>query len=375
MSPPSACCNPFNVRNHKCVYKGIREVTKQWGSIYANLLGKHLCGTCRIKIGKQRTSVLFSKPTNKTITVSNCRFDSETTSSSDYEESAYKDSDCQGSCVVFYIPFLIIHLFVDEFLPKCAMKNESEYSRKDLSAAAEIKKALLSENNYKKKLQLLTTVPIDWSAAKIQELLGVTRYMAETAINIRQSFGFGTTPPKKMGRPLSISVVQAVREFYKSDEYSRVMPGKKDYVTVRINGKRENVQKRLLLCNLKDLYHSFLVKHPDLKISLSKFTKLRPASCVVVGCSGSHNVCVCKIHQNMKLKIYGLNQALREPRNRYSISTFTEGFMCPNPSQSCNLLICSNCRGFSSMAQSLKENFNANEIVEVHFKQWISTDR
>ena len=89
--------------------------------------------------------------------------------------------------------------------------------------------------------------------------------------------------------------IDLVESFYQNDEYSREMPGAKQFVSV---GYKIHKQKRLLLCNLSELYAVFKEKYPDLKIGLSKFCSLRPKWCKNIGSSGSHTVCVCTIHQN-----------------------------------------------------------------------------
>ena len=61
------------------------------------------------------------------------------------------------------------------------------------------------------------------------------------------------------------------------------------------------MQKRLVPCNLRELYQVFKDHYPNEVIGLSKFADLRPKHCVLAGASGSHSVCVCTIHQNMKL--------------------------------------------------------------------------
>jgi hypothetical protein len=48
-----------------------------------------------------------------------------------------------------------------------------------------------------------------------------------------------------------------IQEFYQNDEHSRHLPGKKDSVSV---SKNVHVQKRLILCNLKELYEAFKTK-------------------------------------------------------------------------------------------------------------------
>ena len=44
-----------------------------------------------------------------------------------------------------------------------------------------------------------------------------------------------------------------------------------------------------------------------MKIGLSKFAELRPKECVLAGASGTHNVCVCTIHQNVKLMLSAIS--------------------------------------------------------------------
>ena len=53
-------------------------------------------------------------------------------------------------------------------------------------------------------------------------------------------------------------MVQTVTDFYKLDEISALMPVKKDCVKVKNdNGEKIDIQKRLLLGTLRELYQSF----------------------------------------------------------------------------------------------------------------------
>ena len=81
------------------------------------------------------------------------------------------------------------------------------------------------------------------------------------------------------------------------DEYSCQMPGQKDCVTVN----KIKHQKRLLLFKLEEMYKFFKEKHNDMKISFSKFCKLRPKWCILVGAKGTHTVCICLQHEIAKL--------------------------------------------------------------------------
>ena len=45
----------------------------------------------------------------------------------------------------------------------------------------------------------------------------------------------------------------------------------------------------------------FKEKYPVSKIGLTKFFEPRPKSCISLGSSGTHNVCICSLHQNTVL--------------------------------------------------------------------------
>ena len=57
-------------------------------------------------------------------------------------------------------------------------------------------------------------------------------------------------------------------------------------------GKQEHCTKRLLLCNLKELYEQFKTLNPGVKVGFSTCAMLRPRECVLAGSSGTHSVCV-----------------------------------------------------------------------------------
>ena len=65
-----------------------------------------------------------------------------------------------------------------------------------------------------------------------------------------------------------------VINFYQSAEFSRMCPGKKEFVSVKLNGVKQHMQKRLLLINLKE-FHLEFKKATDINIGFSKFCELR----------------------------------------------------------------------------------------------------
>lgn len=95
-------------------------------------------------------------------------------------------------------------------------------------------------------------------------------------------------------------------DFYTSDEYSRQLPGMKNVKSVKQpSGKRLKIQKRLLLINIKELYTEYKKKYSSVGAvcKLSVFFDHRPAYVINVGASGTHSVCVCLYHQNVKLML------------------------------------------------------------------------
>ena len=101
-----------------------------------------------------------------------------------------------------------------------------------------------------------------------------------------------------------------VKKICERDDVSRLCPGK-DCVSVKLeDGRKEKVQKRLLLSNLKEIYQHVVTENPAGKVRFSTFAMLRPKWCVPGGSSGTHNVCVCTYHQNEKLMISCIDRSL-----------------------------------------------------------------
>ena len=81
-----------------------------------------------------------------------------------------------------------------------------------------------------------------------------------------------------------------------------------------------------MLSNLKEIYCCFIEKNPGITIGFSKFADLRPKNCmykytcILVGTSGAHSVCVCTIHQNVKLMITGCKLSQLTANHQYSLT-------------------------------------------------------
>ena len=93
-----------------------------------------------------------------------------------------------------------------------------------------------------------------------------------------------------------------VKELFERDDASRLCP--EDCVSVKLeDGRKEKVQKRLLLSNLREIYQHFVTENPAVKVVFSTFAILLTRWSVPVGSSETHNVCACMYHQNVKLML------------------------------------------------------------------------
>ena len=140
------------------------------------------------------------------------------------------------------------------------------------------------------------------------------------------------------------------------------------------------MSKRLILCNLKELYAAYKFKYPDHKVGFSKFCSLRPKWCVLAEVKGAHSVYVCTIHQNVKLML----SAIGLEKSYYQI---IEMIVCSREFRECMIHRCNLCPAiqvvqnflmqFLKQAQEPEEYFESdeNEELTIDFKQWTTTDR
>ena len=141
------------------------------------------------------------------------------------------------------------------------------------------------------------------------------------------------------------------------------MPGAKDYVSVAY---KVHKQKRLLLCNLKELYAAYKDKFIESKIGFSKFCALRPKYCKLLGSAGGHAVCVCAIHQNAILACNALC---------LDYKVLMSKVVCNLTNKMCMIHRCPNCPGKIKLLDFLYQSFSDNTDDEITFQQWVSTDR
>lgn len=160
------------------------------------------------------------------------------------------------------------------------------------------------------------------------------------ARKLQQEHGILPTPSSARGKPLSCEVVQAIKQFYCEDDVSRIMPGAKDFVSVKEGDVKVHKQHRLLLLNLNELYALFKERNSSYALGLSKVCELRPKECVTVGARGTHSVCVCTIRQNVKLMLADLPVV-----TKITYHDLIKRYVCSKESASCMLHSCDSCPG------------------------------
>lgn len=71
---------------------------------------------------------------------------------------------------------------------------------------------------------------------------------------------------------------------------------------------------------------------------LIKFFTVRPNQCILAGDSGTHMVCVCIYHKNVKLMLNGdIANLTPGTAMQLSYKDCLRTMMCPNPTLSCHL--------------------------------------
>ena len=182
--------------------------------------------------------------------------------------------------------------------PSTAEKTQNTASKCDENCMPEVIKSLKEKyivSSRSEQIRSLTIFARNMSIRGMMSEFSCSQRMAVQAKNLEKENGMLSSPNPKQGKILPDEVKSAVTEFYRSDEVSRIMPGKKDCVVVRNEHGKDKIQKHLVLNNLKELFQKFKEKNPGLKVGFAKFAMLHPSECVLAGSEGTHSVCVCTV--------------------------------------------------------------------------------
>lgn len=229
-------------------------------------------------------------------------------------------------------------------------------------------------SSYSEKIQILTVgASAKLNPYQISKEFETTIYLAKMAIDEYKIGGLFSKPVQKTLKRFSADHENAVKSYYINDEVSKMLPGRKDYVTIKLpDGTKHQEQKRLLLFNIRTAHEMFKDKHPHISIGCSKFAELRPKQVVFAGAPGTLIVCVCMIHANPELMWEALSKyAAISSHGLKNCTDCILSTLCNPPSSDCNLGACSLCPGNSTLESALQDILQLHDEGEVRFSQWV----
>ena len=235
-------------------------------------------------------------------------------------------------------------------------------------------KEKFDSSNYGCKVQILTMFTDIYSVSEIMNIFEVPKSIAYEAAELKKTKGILSIPDPRKGKKLPEDVANRVIAFYSDEAFDhvRILPGKKDCKSIR---KNVHVQKRLILCTLRELFKYYKERYPNDNLSFSSFCRLRPKYCVEAGSSGTHSVCVCCKHQNTKLLLNAW------AHNNLDYKEIIPKIVCNMNDHDCMLRLCKNCNSLEKL-ESVLINFvfsSSENLVdydeEITYQQWTQTDR
>lgn len=350
------CCNPFNTVGHKG--KHLRSLSKNVKREFPDLpYNSMICHSCR-KMKDKRMSGSSDSLDKLNGNVSK-------TNSVDYNEDVddfySRDSTFSMDCSTY-----------NEII-----RSEREMELEDMLSGLKQKFSSLKITD-PLRVRILTIAPQSWSISQISKEFNCSRRIAKRSKVLRDSEGILAETTVKKGKVLTENTVKKVKDFYNDDMNGRIMPGKKDVVSVKTDEGRSLIQKRLLLLDLKGLFNAYNECHQDYPVSFSKFAELRPKHCVLAGSSGTHSVCVCTIHENTKLMLDAVNIKSLTDGSENPIIDYKDclrRITCVNSSDKCFLGECNNCPLITDFSEFLLSQLDEKNIDYVQYTTWTATDR
>lgn len=387
------CCDPLKVHK-KTIRKSLKEITVNFCDVNKNvdlIPGQAICSRC-IEEFKKNKSEVNSNDINEVLTQNFDGFDVSFEPNHVALESLNKVCSILDELPIPPIQKLSalnrkrkIDEKVNQISNKIRNKLEATFEVKEriqnkktfsdensdleyLNLIEELKIKFKTCNTFAEKYEILSLLPKKWTISKIQSEFDCSEYLVRNAKKLREENGvLPKIMCKESAKRMSTETITMVTNFYEDDEISRIMPGQRDCVTVRNkNGEKSKEQKRLVLFNLKEIYVKFKETYPLLTVGFSTFASLRPKNCILAGAAGTHTVCVCCIHQNMKLMLMACNI-------KFTYKDLLKKIVCDDLNAECMFSCCNKCPGTDAISSSL---WDESEILsEIRYKQWISTDR
>lgn len=357
------CSNPFGLEGHKG--KQLRFVPPEYFQKFPHLKpGSRYCNKCRMHNNKGITS-------------------SEAQPANIHSEPELIPNETEFDSPV-HVPMQSndeFHEVIDDpplntTADQCTIATKSQREQDLEEIFDNLKSKFLSlDERDPLRIRILTVLPASWSERKIADEFNTSRHSVKKARKLKQKSGIMGDVCAKRGKSISEETVEKIKQFYNSDDNSRVLPSVKQTVTMRVDGKNIKVQKRLLLLSLNELYALFTQQNPKNTVSFSLFATLRPKNCILPGKSGTHSVCVCTHHQNVILMLQGINLSELTNQKLVDYHDCVKMIVCEKPTNKCYLGHCKDCPGITNFYNYLIELFDEYSILEVKYSFWTGTDR
>jgi hypothetical protein len=230
---------------------------------------------------------------------------------------------------------------------------------------SQLKAKFKNADSRSEKPKILTVLPKSWGICRIDKEFQTSNWLARKAKELVRSQAILSSPNP---RPSTARLAKCLED-------SHTMPGKKDFKPVKKDDKCTHVQKRLILGNLKEIFNKF----PDVKIDFSIFCQLRSRHAILAGAAGTHSVCVCVQHQNIKLmaEAIKLNELTKEMNLEKNVSTLKHllALMSCNPLTEDSLMNnCTQCPEEDVLQEDLQDILECNLIDAITYNQWLTTD-
>ena len=126
---------------------------------------------------------------------------------------------------------------------------------------------------YPEKNQILTLIPDTWSHKYCSNYFEVSEYLVRTARALKKDWGFTSQTKFKKGENNTPGNCGPCGELFLK---TTSLVGKSLAKNCVSLGNKQYKQKRLVLCNLNEIYADFKEKNPTIELKFSKFCSLCP---------------------------------------------------------------------------------------------------
>ncbi|CAF1395394.1 unnamed protein product, partial [Rotaria sp. Silwood1] len=194
--------------------------------------------------------------------------------------------------------------------------------------------------------------------------ISVVRHIAQTLDIISKT----TDLHEREQRQLPIELKKAVIDFYNRDDISHQMPGKRDYITIKNDNGSTQLQKRILLNNIRETYELFLMDRniTNDALSVNSFRILRPPN-VLTYSHMPHRNCLCSYHENINLLIKPLSKCINNS-NLCTIQAFSKALVCTEEDENCMFRRCSLCTNYFD---NKFRKYVLNPAQKIQWYQWV----